>query len=506
MHISDHIKKILVFGIIVLFIGASIVPGMSKNTQRTDNIPNNETTETRGLSSEDIAALQKQAETEGWTFTVGENSATKRPLDELCGLVEPKEWWVDARFDPCTSAGDLPSTFDWRTLGGCTPIKDQGSCGSCWAFATVGSLECNIKIRDGITVDLSEQWLVDCNSNSWSCNGGWFAHDYHMWKADFCGDTGAVLEQNCPYLERDSICRCPYQHDYLIDYWAYIGSSYGIPSASDIKQAIMTYGPVSVAVYISPAFRAYSGGVFNSHSSGSINHCVVLVGWDDTQGTEGVWFLRNSWGTDWGEDGYMRIGYDCCSVGYAACYVDYPGSVTGQPPVAEFIYAPANPTGTSIIQFNDTSLDPDGAIVSWWWDFGDHYYSDLQNPIHCYYVENDYTVSLTVTDDQGLTDTLTRQILMTGEPPANTPPTADFTWSPQSPTIEDIIQFIDLSIDNDGVIVYWTWEFGDGTISHYQNPTHQYTDGTYTLNLTVESVAPSSSSTVRFNVYVPSVY
>jgi hypothetical protein len=279
----------------------------------------------QGLSSADISALKKQGEMEGWTFTVGENSATNRSLEELCGLVEPEGWWINARFDPCIPGRNLPDAFNWCDSGGCTPVKNQGSCGSCWAFGTVGPLECNIKIRDGVTVDLAEQWLVSCNSDGWSCGGGWWAHDYHEWKTDYCGGTGAVLEADFPYVASDVPCNCPYPHEYLIDDWAFIGSEYGIPPVDNIKQAIMDHGPVSVAVYANSAMQAYTGGIFNGCGSGSINHAVVLVGWDDNQGTNGVWIMRNSWGSGWGEGGYMRIPYDCSSIGYAACYVDYPG-------------------------------------------------------------------------------------------------------------------------------------------------------------------------------------
>jgi len=283
-----------------------------------------------GLSSEDIAALQEQGEAEEWTFTVCENDATVYSLDRLCGLVEPDEWWVGARFDPCQPTGFLPDTFDWRNKDGedyTTPVKDQGNCGSCWAFATVGPLECNIKYKDGDTVDLSEQWLVSCNSDGWGCDGGWFAHSYHEWKTDPYGDTGAVLEQYFPYSATDEPCNGPYPHSYLIEDWFYIGDSGSIPPVDSIKQAIMTYGPVSVSVTVNSAFHAYSGGIFNQHDGGDINHAVVLVGWDDNQGSDGVWFLRNSWGPNWGEDGgYMRIEYGCSSIGYAACYVDYAAS------------------------------------------------------------------------------------------------------------------------------------------------------------------------------------
>jgi C1A family cysteine protease len=279
-----------------------------------------------GLSSDDIVALQKQGETEGWTFTVGENPATRYPLDQLCGMKAPENWWVGAEFDPCTPTKSLPDAFSWCDSGGCTPIKNQGACGSCWAFGTVGALECNIKIKDGLTVDLSEQWLVSCNLDGWGCGGGWWAHDYHQWATDACGGTGAVLETNFPYAASDLPCNCPYPHDYLIDDWAFIGTSFDIPPVSSIKQAILDYGPVSVTVYVNAAMQAYTGGIFNDCGSGEINHAVVLVGWDDNQGTDGVWIMRNSWGSGWGEGGYMRIPYDCSSIGYAACYVDYAGT------------------------------------------------------------------------------------------------------------------------------------------------------------------------------------
>jgi C1A family cysteine protease len=279
-----------------------------------------------GLSRADIDSLRKQGEAEGWTFTVGENPATQYSLDQLCGMKPPDHWWVGAKFNPApsTSPQSLPTAFSWcDSAGGCPPVRNQGSCGSCWAFSTVGALECNIKIKDKVTVDLSEQWLVSCNSDGWSCNGGWYAHDYHQWKTDPCGGTGAVLESNFPYTATNGSCNCPYQHDYLIQDWGFVGSSYGIPSVSAIKQAILDYGPVSVSVYVNSAFQAYTGGVFNGCASGDINHGVVLVGWDDNQGTGGVWIMRNSWGSGWGEGGYMRIPYNCSSIGYAACYVVY---------------------------------------------------------------------------------------------------------------------------------------------------------------------------------------
>ncbi len=253
--------------------------------------------------------------------------ASMRSLDDLCNLVEPQNWWKNARFDPCQPQRNLPTSFDWRDFGGDPPIRDQGSCGGCWAFATTGALECNIKIKHNRSVDLSEQWLINCNTDGWNCDGGWFAHEYHMWKTDPCGATGAVLEQYVPYTALNDPCNCPYPHDYYINNWSYIGNDYSIPPVDSIKQAILDHGPVSVAITTNLAFQQYTGGVFNSHSPLAVNHAVVLVGWNDTQGTNGVWLLRNSWGPAWGENGYMRIEYGCSSVGYAACYVNYTPSL-----------------------------------------------------------------------------------------------------------------------------------------------------------------------------------
>ncbi|VVB61793.1 Papain family cysteine protease [uncultured archaeon] len=317
-------KSFIVFGLCILLVGMPIGLSDCGCTQPNDTNVDQQSVQP-WISDADITALQEQGIKEGWTFTIGKNPATERPLSQLCGLVEPENWWVNASFDPCIPTSKLPDHFDWRELGGCTPIKDQDGCGSCWAFGTIAPLECNILIKDHTEVDLSEQWLVSCNQNNWGCSGGWWAHSYFQWNTDQFHGTGAVLEEEFPYVARDASCNGPYHHPYTIDSWHYVGLSQGVAQTDAIKQAIMTYGPVSVSCAVTGAFGAYSGGVFNENDPhAQINHAVALVGWDDNQGTDGVWFLRNSWGTGWGEEGYMRIEYGVCKVGYAACYVNYP--------------------------------------------------------------------------------------------------------------------------------------------------------------------------------------
>jgi len=150
-------------------------------------------------------------------------------------------------------------------------------------------------------------------------------------------------------------------------------------------------------------------------------------------------------------------------------------------PTANFTYTPENPSTQDLIQFTDTSTDPDGTIVSWWWDFDDSSNSTLQNPTHKYADNGTYDVSLTVTDDDGANATVQKQITVD-----NAPPVADFTYSPSIPFTIDTIQFTDTSTDSDGTIVSWWWDFDDSSNSTLQNPSHKYVNaGSYEVNLTV---------------------
>jgi C1A family cysteine protease len=282
------------------------------------------------LSKKEIEELKERGKREGWTFEIGENSATKYSLDQLCGHIEPNY------LVPTTSSEsvfeqplDLPESFNWCEIAGCPPIRNQGGCGSCWAFATVGVLECDIMIEDGVERDLSEQWLVSCNTNNFGCGGGSdsLAFRYFVMGAisnDICGDQGAVLEQDFPYVQSKVPCACPYKHYYYADSMG----SYNPPDINALKEKIMTYGPVDSGVRADLLFQYYNGGVFNACGSSSTNHAVVIVGWDDDPpdgGPEcpGVWIIRNSWGPGWGEDGYMRIQYGCNGIGKSTLYYVY---------------------------------------------------------------------------------------------------------------------------------------------------------------------------------------
>jgi C1A family cysteine protease len=250
-----------------------------------------------------------------WTFTMKYNPMMEYPQGQITGVRQPADWKSKATFirpKPQTHAA-LPASFDWRDIsGGLTPIKNQGQCGSCWAFGTVGVMESVLRIKEGITRSFSEQYLMNCDTQSSGCSGGFYAHYLHQ-------TPGAVLDSDVPYLEANDYCRdAPHQEK--LDNWAYVGDQNSTPSVGDLKQAIFTYGPVAVTVTADSYFQAYNTGVYNFDDQSTTNHIVDLVGWNDS---DGAWILRNSWGPEWGEKGYMRIRYGVSNVGQTATFVIY---------------------------------------------------------------------------------------------------------------------------------------------------------------------------------------
>ncbi|MCX8064729.1 MAG: pre-peptidase C-terminal domain-containing protein [Candidatus Hydrogenedentes bacterium] len=298
------------------------------------------------LSPERIEELRQRAKNEGWSFEVGETTATRRPLESLTGFIPPPKDVVAKKMRAIEPVKSLPARWDWREQisVGLPEVRDQGECGSCWAFVTVGVLEGAIAWKDGVLQDLSEQWLVDCvvDGNHKGCSNGWYAFEwFEGTKKDPCGGYGAVLETDYPYTATDyEDCSCPKPHYYFIDDWGYITEEY-YTDINLIKTAIYNYGPVACTMSTIDSFQAYAGGIYDDSESNNyeINHGVVLVGWDDNflgTGT-GVFIVRNSWGTDWGEGGYAYIKYGIARIGSYTAKIVYrktePGSlkVTIQP-------------------------------------------------------------------------------------------------------------------------------------------------------------------------------
>ena len=222
----------------------------------------------------------------------------------------------------------LSGTLNWCSTGNplgrnvCTAVKNQGSCGSCWAFGTEGVVEAAIKKADAADRDTSEQYLVSCNTSGYSCNGGWWAFGLAINQVP-AGETnpGVRWENDFPYHSANAPCNPPYTAHEL-----FVSSGSVANDVATIKQAINDYGPVASSICVGPAFQAYTGGIFATDEvtkcNGSVNHAIVLFGWDDT---DQVWYLRNSWGPGWGEGGTMRIKWGTSKVGNGTTYAVYNG-------------------------------------------------------------------------------------------------------------------------------------------------------------------------------------
>jgi len=197
----------------------------------------------------------------------------------------------------------IPASIDWRTKGAVTGVKNQGQCGSCWAFSAVASTEAANFYQTGNLISLSEEELVDCGSSTGNqgCEGG-LMDDAFQW---IINNNGIASEASYPYIGTDGN---PCQSS-TIPNVATIGSFKDVTQNSNSALLAAAAGQVvSVAVEADQAvFQFYSGGVLNDASCGTnLDHGVTLVGYTNT-GSSPYWIVKNSWGSDWGLSGYLYI-------------------------------------------------------------------------------------------------------------------------------------------------------------------------------------------------------
>jgi len=203
-----------------------------------------------------------------------------------------------------------PSSVDWTQKGVVTPVKNQGDCGSCWAFSATGSTECISAIHTGNLYSLSEQQLVDCSrpEGDDGCSGGEMDDAFKYIKAN----GGLCSEEEYPYTGADGSCKtCKTLYDPITGY-----NDVTKDNEADLETAV-AQGCVSVAIEANQfAFQYYSSGVLTGTCGTSLDHGVLAVGYG-VEGSQEYWKVKNSWGTDWGENGYVLICKDCGANGAA---------------------------------------------------------------------------------------------------------------------------------------------------------------------------------------------
>ncbi|KAL1828699.1 hypothetical protein DCAR_0207950 [Daucus carota subsp. sativus] len=225
---------------------------------------------------------------------------------------------------------NLPPTVDWRKKGVVTPVKNQGNCGSCWAFSTIAAVEGINKIKTNKLVSLSEQELVDCEPDNHGCSGGFMDNAFEFIKEN----GGITAEKLYPYKAKDAKCDASKMNAPVV----VIDGHENVPENNEeaLMKAVANQ-PVSVAIDAGGSdFQFYKEGVFTGDCGTELDHGVAIVGYGTTLDGTKYWTVKNSWGPEWGEQGYIRMqrGVDAeegiCGIAMEA---SYPVKLTADNPV-----------------------------------------------------------------------------------------------------------------------------------------------------------------------------
>ena len=220
----------------------------------------------------------------------------------MTGYKCPSNWQPNSdKFTTHTYSLDYvaPDAVDWRAQGLVTPIKDQGDCGSCWAFSSTGAMEGAFAKKNGTLISLSEQDLVDCVDDCSGCDGGWMAK-----AMEYVVEHGGIdTELSYPYQGVGGQCAFN-QSNVATNFSSVVNITQG--DCQGLFNAVATQGPISVAINANGIMN-YQNGIYSDQNCDpqSLDHGVLVVGYGVTTDGKLYYIVKNSWGTDWGQDGYM---------------------------------------------------------------------------------------------------------------------------------------------------------------------------------------------------------
>ena len=481
-------------------------------------------------------------------------STSKEKIDDECGcpkynknslfpnyvvMEDPPDLLDIEDTSPKPIPKNTPSQFSWKNNNGkdwTTPARNQGNCGSCWDFAALGVFESMIKIREGcaeFNPDLSEQYVLSCLPNSGSCHGGSASGAFKYIKEttpDGNYHNGVIHESCLEYQADDDIpCsdKCENWEEQLVPLLDY-GSWYVSGTASDreaIKTQIMEDGPVVSLMLATDLFKIW--GALNHDPQDyyqhyrkvfGYNHVVMIIGWKDSSSipSGGYWICKNSWGTNWGYDGFFNIAYGSLNIdGHptfktSIIWADYDPDSYDWVPIADT----GGPYGTYLGQVTtfdaSGSIGVEGEIIDYHWDFGDDTTGNGVTTTHTYAEVGKYTVTLTVTDSKNneANDTTNVWVQESNEPsnkPTITGPTSGgigknyaYTFSSTDPEGNDVWYMVGWG-DEEILYIYGPYESGEeATISHSWNK-----QGTYTIQVKAKDVFNDESETATLTVTMP---
>ena len=386
---------------------------------------------------------------------------------------------------------DLPKEFTWANYNGkdwTTPAKNQGYCGSCWAFAAIGVFESMIKIREGcadLNPDLSEQYILSCLPSAGSCHGGnsFYAFKYikdTTAKGNYC--NGVIHESCMQYEANDDIpcsAKCENWEELLVpllDY-GYISSDGSKSDRDAIKTYILQNGPVVTHMKATKYFKYFGALVHNPNAyypkfepTFGINHVVMIVGWKDNPLilSGGYWICKNSWGADWGYNGFFNIAYGALSIDkFSAIWADYDPESFNWIPYADT----GGPYGAIVgqeVSFNaNKSIGYEGEIVDYSWDFGNGITGNGLTTTHIYDETGVFNLTLNITDIKNNEASATSKVWV-----------QESNTKPDTPTIEGQssgefwkeYEYKIYSTDPDGNELLYYIDWGDGKKEEWIGP------------------------------------